>query len=398
MVRWILDRYRHAFALTGYNYPPYYMLVAEAGMVCFTSFAAGQRLVAGVSGWQWSILAAAFVLGSASSVLTLFKGHRPLIPVLLVNSVATTGLFWSIPVHGDVSPLILVLAATMTTAVVPFRQAILYVLAFEAAMIGGVVSGAVEQGWLPLVMMVGFGGCVGQLMQQQLRASDAERREREQQQIVDRAGIAGEVHDVVAHSLSIVLLNVTAARRALECGDDVSDAVEALRDAESQGRAAMGDVRRTIELLRTDGVSDAAQPGLADVGELVAGFRRAGSTVSVAVRDPVEDLSSATGLAVYRVVQESLTNASKHAADRPVEVSAGPVGRRGYAVRITNPVGAVRRGSSGLGLAGMASRVENLGGVFSAGVVGGEWVVRAEFGGAVPDRVTCPVEEVFGGR
>lgn len=106
--------------------------------------------------------------------------------------------------------------------------------------------------------------------------------------------------------LSIVLLNVTAARRALESGahpvddSDVADALDALRDAEGQGRAAMGDVRRTIELLRDESTPEQAQPGLSDIAALIDGFRRVGSSVTAHVELPAGPLSSATELRCIR--------------------------------------------------------------------------------------------------
>ncbi|GAB08798.1 putative two-component histidine kinase [Gordonia araii NBRC 100433] len=407
---WLLERYRHMFALMGYHYPPHYMLIAEAGQVLFCSFAVGQRVALGVSGWQALIVAAAAVLGLAPTVALLFKMNRPLLPLLPAHYIGTVALFWLVPVHGDVAPLILVLGATTAAAVTTFRQSCVYVLLFATAAAVGTITGVAEQGWL-IVLMVGFGGCVGQLLQQQLRAMEAEHREHERQQIVERAGIAGEVHDVVAHSLSIVLLNVTAARRSLEAGrgtgggadaGDVDDALDALRDAEAQGREAMGDVRRTIELLRSDGSPDTPQPGLADIDGLVAGFRRAGSQIDWKFRLPGEKLSSATELAVYRVVQESLSNASRHAPGAAVAVEAGPSRAGGYTVQVSNPIGVGGRAGkvgSGLGIAGMTSRVENLGGGFSAGAVGNRWVVNARFGASTDEpAATCLIEEVIRGR
>ena len=407
---WLFERYRQTFTRMGYNYPPHYMLIADAGQLLFCSLAVGQRVVTGVSSWQSLILVAAFALGVFPSLGPLLKSTEPILPAFPVFYIGAVALFCLVPVHSDVAPLILVLGATMAAAVTPLRQSVVYVAVFSIAAAVGAIIGVMEQGWL-MVLMVGFGGCTGQLLQQQLQAMEARSREHERQQIVERAGIAGEVHDVVAHSLSIVLLNVTAARRALQAGRgsdgsaeaaDVQEALEALRDAEAQGREAMGDVRRTIELLRSDAVSDTPQPGLADLNGLVAGFRRAGSEVAWTFQDPVEKLSSATELAVYRVVQESLTNASRHAAGTPVSVEVGPRGKRGFGVSVRSPVDVGARSGkvgAGLGVVGMRSRVEHLDGEFRAGVVGQCWVVDAHFGGPeVGSEASCTLGEVFGGR
>ncbi|WP_161926501.1 sensor histidine kinase [Gordonia crocea] len=411
---WLFERYRLMFAKLGYDYPPRYMLIADLGQAFFCLFAVGQRLVSGPTGWQWAALGGAVALCFSPIVASVVHPHKIVVGLLSGYYIGAVILFWLVPVHGDVSPLLLVVGATMLAAVMPFRPAWLFSLLFAATAAGGAVAGVVDQGGL-IVLMVGFGTCVGQLLQQQLKAMEAEHQARSRQQVVERAGIAGEVHDVVAHSLSIVLLNVTAARRALEAGrdedgvvaaGDVDEAVEALRDAETQGREAMGDVRRTIELLRSDGTPDTAQPGLADLDRLVAGFRRAGSQIRYRFDPPAANLTSATELAVYRVVQESLSNACRHVPGVAVAVGVGPREAGGFGVRVTNPAGSKSSGrggsglgGSGLGVSGMRSRVENLGGEFRAGVVDGQWVVDAVFA-AVPttDSVCAKIEGVLGGR
>ena len=180
--------------------------------------------------------------------------------------------------------------------------------------------------------------------------------------------------------------------------DDVDEALEALRDAETQGRGAMDDVRHAIELLRSEAAVDTAQPGLDDLDVLVDGFRRAGTEVDWRFRPPVEPLSQATELAVYRVVQESLTNASKHAPGAPITVDVGP-GDDGYRVRVTNLVVVPTRSTTpGLGLVGMASRVENLGGSLRARADDGRWLVDARFGAAPATSSRCVIDEALSGR
>ena len=403
---WLFERYRQKFAALGYNYPPSYMLIADAGVALFCLFAAGQRIVSGLSGWQWLAVVGAVVVGVGPGFLVLWDGRRPYIAALPVSFISAVVLFWSVPVHGDVAPLILVAGATMAAAVVPPRQAVGCVAVFAVAAAMGAIAGPSDQGWL-MVLMVCFGGFIGQLLQQQLRLVEIEHREHARQQVLERARIAGEVHDVVAHSLSIVLLNVTAARRALEFGRgadgvvdpaDIDEALEALRDAETQGRGAMDDVRHAIDLLRSDVTADAAQPGLDDLDDLVEGFRRAGTEVVWRFRPPAEPLSRATELAVYRVVQESLTNASKHAPGAPITVDAGPQDD-GFGVRVTNLVVApTRQGTTGLGLAGMASRVENLGGSLRARADDDRWLVDARFCAAPTTSSGCVIDEALSGR
>lgn len=392
-MRWLLNRYRRWFAVVGYEYPPTYLLVANIGLVFLCTVAVAQRVAAGVSGPQWWFLIAAIglcMVNPVASMVPCKKPHLWALPVVIIGAVT---MFWMVPVHGDVAPLILDLGATMSAAVTTLRRTLVATSVYAAAGMIGAVFGPAEQGWA-FVIMVGFGGAVGHLLQKQLQLLQAERREQARQSTLDRAAIAAEVHDVVAHSLSIVLLNVTAARRALlHPGEgtrspaptvdvaDVADAVDALRDAEMTGRSAMKDVRSTIDLLRSDSGPDTPLPGLADLDELVSGFRRAGSAVSFHYRPPGDPLTSATELAVFRVVQESLSNAVRHASGAPVHVVVGPCPQSGYRVHVRNPVPAgTRRRSGGYGLAGMASRVANLNGHIQTRVQDGMWHVVADFG------------------
>ena len=407
-MRWLLRRSEILFDRLGYDYPPFYVLVADAGLLLFCAVATLQRYASGVSGTDWILLGVVWALALWLTVgelvicsFKVFKGPiDALIPVLMIALVA---VFWCVPLdagaHGDVAPLILVLGAAMCAAVTSFKRGAVHLVVYLTALVAGVALGTTEVGWI-VAGMITLGWATGFLLQKQLLLMQAERREREKQYALDRAGIAAEVHDVVAHSLSIVLLNVTAARRALESGShpaddsDVADALEALRDAEGQGRAAMSDVRRTIELLRDESAPERAQPGLSDIATLIDGFRRAGSSVTAHVELPAGPLSSATELAVYRVVQESLSNASKHAPDAPVTITLGPGADAEFVVRVSNPVQPGRPADSGgYGLAGMKSRVGNLEGTMCAGVKRDQWCVEAVFGPRQGTAATEPAIE-----
>ena len=284
-----------------------------------------------------------------------------------------------------VVPLIVVLGMTQVAAVSRSRTTALHLIAYEALILGAGLTGAIHQAWL-IGFTVAFGAAVGRLLQNQLLLLRAERDAQAARISLDRATIAGEVHDVVAHSLAVVLLNVTAARRSLEADDDRDEAVDALRDAETQGRTAMNDIRRTIELLRTEG-SDAAQPGIADIPELVASYERAGLPVELDLLAPADPLPASSGLAAFRVVQESLANAVKHAPGARVDVAVAPEPGRGVSIRVSCPVpDGARRSPGGSGLAGMRARVESAGGTLEAGPVHGIWLVAATFPTAEENR------------
>ncbi|MDF0528792.1 histidine kinase [Tsukamurella sp. 8F] len=398
-MRWLEARYRRAFALIGYEYPPSYMFITDLGSLSLLISALVPRLLDGPRGIQWLWLALAASASLCTVVGVLFDRKKLSIALHTAVVIASAALFWMVPTAVDAVPMLLVLCATTAAAVTPLRIAFAHLVALDLTLLAAGIAHRVPQMWL-WMMMLCFGSAVGYLLQNQLQLLRAERRQRIAQEALDRAAIAREVHDVVAHSLSIVLLNVTGARRALqEDADPTSfdvearaEALDALRDAEQQGRAAMTDVRRTIALLREDTTPSTPQPGLGDLRELVAGFHRAGSKVSLRLRDPFETLTSATELAAFRVVQESLSNAAKHAPGTRVDVTVGPEPGYALAVRIRNVLPAdVRAQAGGSGVGGMRDRVESVGGSLRAGPDDGAWRVEALFPAEPAAVRNCPV-------
>lgn len=203
-------------------------------------------------------------------------------------------------------------------------------------------------------------------------------RERLAEQAVhlERRRIAAELHDLVGHSLGVLLLHVTGARRRI--GDDPAGATEALLRAESIGRAGLAEIRRSVAALR-DEAGLALEPSMtaADVPELVARTAAAGTAVTLAVDGEPAAVEPLTGLAVYRIVQESLANATRHAPAAAVTVT---VSVRSAAVEVAvrdTGGGPGARGPAGVGLVGMRERVEALGGTFAAGPAGRGWAVTA---------------------
>lgn len=194
----------------------------------------------------------------------------------------------------------------------------------------------------------------------------------------ERQRIAREVHDVVAHTLTVTLMHVSAARRALE--RDPSSAREALDEAETLGRRSLADIRRTVGLLRADDEAPDthALPDAADIPTLLASYRAAGSRLIVDVSGDLATLAPATGLTLYRVVQEALANAANHAEGTPVDIRIR-VRRHDVEAVVSNPVtrDAATRAGGGLGLVGMRERVSLLGGRLDVGERDGVWTVRA---------------------
>jgi signal transduction histidine kinase len=196
----------------------------------------------------------------------------------------------------------------------------------------------------------------------------------------ERRRIAREVHDVIAHSLSITLLHTTAARRGLQQDRDVDDAVEALEQAEQLGRQAMADIRRTVGLLDDAPMKIDPEPGVAEIDSLVGDFSRAGLNVALHPDGPLDRVSAAVGLALYRLTQESLANVAKHAPDSRSTVTL-TISRESARLVIVNemPVAvAAAAVPEGRGLRGMRQRVELLGGSIKIGPSDDGWSVDAE--------------------
>lgn len=205
---------------------------------------------------------------------------------------------------------------------------------------------------------------------------------------LERRRIAAELHDIVGHSLGVILLHVTGARRRIR--DDPAAALEALTDAEEIGRASLADMRRNAAALRDLGDDPTAPtPGVDDVALLVAQLRSTGTHVSLEHAGDTADVESIAGLAAYRVVQESLVNSSKHAPGASVHVGL-QVRDDAVAVEVSDTGGGAPGGSAhaGVGIAGMRERVEALGGTFAAGPTAHGWRVRADVPRAQPRKAT----------
>jgi signal transduction histidine kinase len=206
------------------------------------------------------------------------------------------------------------------------------------------------------------------------RAIHAERQREAAARIAvaeERARIARELHDIVAHSVSVIVLQVGAVRHNLP--ETLDRDKDALRGVEQTGRTALADMRRLLGAMRNDGddVEFAPQPGLASLDPLLDGFRRAGLPVRLHVDGEPFPLPRGLDLSAYRIVQEGLTNALKHAQAGRADV----VVRYG-SDRLEIDVHDDGRGSStsdglGHGLVGIRERVKIYGGEMTAGAAAG---------------------------
>jgi len=197
--------------------------------------------------------------------------------------------------------------------------------------------------------------------------------------VEERARIARELHDAVAHSVSMMVIQAGAERRVLPASEGQSGTREVLQTIEQIGRGALTEMRRLVGMLRTDSADSLApQPTLADLPTLMTQVREAGLPVDYSVDGERRDLPVGIELSAYRIVQEALTNALKHAgqAHATVHVGYGPdcleleISDDGAGAAAEVPGG-------GQGLAGIRERVSLYGGKFDASARrGGGFAVR----------------------
>jgi signal transduction histidine kinase len=209
----------------------------------------------------------------------------------------------------------------------------------------------------------------------------AERDEahRDQALMEERARIARELHDVVAHHVSMIAVQAETARLTTPgLPEEGKQRFEAIGDT---ARDSLSELRQLLGVLREDAPGEAErapQPGLADLDALVNAAREAGTVVRLTMSGPPEPLSPGVDLTAYRIAQEALTNARRHAPGAEVEVELRwETGTLHLEVRDNGPGTPVE--ANGHGIAGMRERAEMVGGTLTAGpATGGGFAVRAD--------------------
>jgi signal transduction histidine kinase len=218
-----------------------------------------------------------------------------------------------------------------------------------------------------------FGRLVRTHAVQSARLADLTRQLVEEQRHVaeravadERRRIARELHDVIAHSVSVMVVQAGAARELL--GRDQAGVADSLDEIQRSGRAALGETGRLLGLLREPEQSEVApQPTAADIPRLVEGFRGSGLDVQLELDGSTVGLPAGLDLSLFRIVEEGLTNALKHTPGAVVVVRYRRAADRVEVDLASGSGGTPRLASGGHGLVGMRERVAVFGGSLTAG-------------------------------
>jgi len=236
------------------------------------------------------------------------------------------------------------------------------------------------------VVAIVFFWVVGRAVARQERLvvelEDTRRQLARQALLAERRRIARDVHDFVGHGLAAVMLQVTSARHVLRRDADAAE--EALRSAEEVGRRSMQELRRTVTLLRTDDEAEGAArvPTASEIPALIDQARAGGLHVELRTRGDLTRIPPSVGVALYRIAQEALANAARHAPRARTTLELELVnGRVELLAETSGPVvaeSAAERERPHYGLLGMQERATALGGELAAGPTRNGWRVRCE--------------------
>lgn len=343
---------------------------------------------------------------AAGTVALVFRRRAPVIgliivtvaligdagPVVVANAVASWFLLYAVPVYRDVRSgwiaYAIAVAGNIASVYTP-SMTTFYDVSPQSS--GGAIGVIVlDSIWSLAVLLIGINlGNRRRYLQAIIDRAHQLARERDQlaQLAVaeERSRIAREIHDIVAHSVSVMIALSEGGARAVQTSPD--EAVNAMQRSAETGRTALTEMRRLLGALQMSEAADMApQPGISDIPALVRGFEDAGLQVAY-VDDGVVLDDRLQGLAVFRLVQEGLTNVLRYAgAGSRSEVTlrgsaAGTeVTVRDYG-RPANTVGPTTGLGSGRGLAGLAERVRVFGGSIESGPVPGApgWHLHAFF-------------------
>ena len=314
-------------------------------------------------------LAVTLPVAVASTAALLWRRRNPLVCIaiiLLAGTVQTVmsqspGSLWSLAVYAIA---MYSLAAYRSEGVAAIAGAV-----FVAVLL---LQERIDNGVDYVFILLLFGGLwlLGRLSRHwRGRVSSAEQRQHEAARLAvaeERVRIARELHDIVAHSLSVIAVQSDAAEAALVSAPDRAVApVQAIR---ATARGALGEIRRMLDVLRTDDdeLPGVASPGIGAIEGLVEATRETGSTVTLDVQLTDALVPPEVDLAGYRIIQECLTNVRKHARGADVAVTILQERSR-MVLRVANTAGEGDPAAGpGYGVRGMRERAHSLGGELHA--------------------------------
>jgi signal transduction histidine kinase len=296
------------------------------------------------------------------------RRRRPVAVALVVFGAAALQQLLTTPPEG-LSAVLAVLVASYSAAAHAETTGAVGVLVAAFVLSVVVADNAGDAAFAALLL--GGAWTVGRIVRRQnllLAALAREQEAREQAAAADeRARIARELHDVVAHSVSTMVVQAEAGGALLE--RDVARARDAFVSITASGRQALAELRRMLGLLRAaDGQAALVpQPGLTDLGALVEQMRRVGLPVELVVEGEPRRLPPGVDVSAYRIVQEALTNTLKHALPARAQVTVR-YGNVDVEVEVVDDGDARANGSrGGHGIAGMRERARLYGGTLETG-------------------------------
>jgi len=317
--------------------------------------------------------------------LLAWRRRAPSLVVGLGFAAALLGAAAGVSQHKPFSPIFAIFVALYSLALYATPRRALLGLGYAAACVYAQIAlatrygesyGGTDFGFIAVLLVAPW--LVGKAMHGRVAHMGvlerrAERAEREREQRAaeaareERARIARELHDVIAHSVSVMIVQSGAAEEVLRQAPE--RALEPIRAVQDTGRAALVEMARLLGMLRRDGeeLGLAPQPGLDDLETLVGEARRAGLPVDLRVEGEQRPLPLGVDLSAYRIVQEALTNARKHAGAAQATVTIRYAPEVLELEVMDDGTGAGNGGGGGHGLVGMRERVALFGGELDAG-------------------------------
>lgn len=325
---------------------------------------------------------AVVLLAGAAGALLWRRGA----PIAVTAAVMTVMITWAIAGYGDGQDLAVIVAVyAVGRYTTDLRHSLVAVGAVMAlSILGTIIDTNQRVDVVPAVVLAWVPWYVGRrvrnrgdylaLLQERAERLEADQNARARQAVADeRSRIARELHDVVAHQVSMMTVQAGAAKTIAR--DDPEAAIHAMGDVEHAGRQALGDLRQLLGVLRPDDAAPGElgpQPGIADIAALAEELAGTGADVALRLGVLPGNLPASVELAVYRIIQESLTNVVKHAGPSPAVAVVVEDDDGFVAVEIDNTIDATAAlglPRSGYGIAGMRERAGILGGWLSAEAV-----------------------------